>query len=51
MKSFGATDTHSVCYFFFKDNEEQDSIAIALCAILHNLFSCRPELIRHAAKA
>ena len=43
-----STDTHTVCYFFFKDNEEQDSIATAFCAILHQLFSCRRQLIRHA---
>lgn len=37
-----------VCYFFFKDNEEQSSLSTALCAILHQLFCCQPELIRHA---
>ena len=43
-----STDTHTVCYFFFKDNQEQDNIAAAFCAILHQLFSCRGQLIRHA---
>jgi ankyrin repeat protein len=46
-----STDTHTVCYFFFKDNEEQDSIATAFCAILHQLFSSRPQLIRYAMTA
>lgn len=40
--------SHTVCYFFFKDNEDQDSITKALCAILHQLFSKRPKLIRYA---
>jgi len=37
-----------VCYFFFKDNEEQDSVATALCALLHQLLTRHPALIRHA---
>lgn len=37
-----------VCYFFFKDNEKQDSLATAMCAILHQLFDQRPDLIRYA---
>lgn len=37
-----------VCYFFFKDNEEQDNLASALCALLHQVFTQRPDLIRHA---
>ncbi|KAK5956219.1 hypothetical protein OHC33_002794 [Knufia fluminis] len=37
-----------VCYFFFKDNEEQDNLPTALCALLHQVFSQRPDLIRHA---
>jgi ankyrin repeat protein len=40
--------TVSICYFFFKDNEEQNSLATALCAILHQLFSFQPHLLRHA---
>lgn len=43
-----STETHTICYFFFKDNEEQDNVATALCAILHQLFSRRARLIRHA---
>ncbi|KAL9625276.1 MAG: hypothetical protein Q9160_000678 [Pyrenula sp. 1 TL-2023] len=42
------SDEHTTCYLFFKDNEEQNKVAIALCAILHQLFSERPELLRHA---
>lgn len=38
----------SICYFFFKDNDEQNSLAAALCAILHQLFSQQPSLLRHA---
>jgi ankyrin repeat protein len=45
------TDEHTVCYFFFKDNEEQDNIATALCALLHQLFTRQPQLIRHAVPA
>ncbi|RMZ21382.1 hypothetical protein D0859_14601 [Hortaea werneckii] len=43
-------DAHTVCYFFFKDYEEQDHVATALCAILHQLFTQQPNLIRHAMK-
>ena len=41
----------TVCYFCFKDNEEQDNLATALCALLHQLFSSQPHLIRHAIPA
>lgn len=40
-----------VCYFFFKDNDEQDNIATALCALLHQLFQQCIGLIRHALPA
>ncbi len=43
------TDQHTVCYFFFEDNEEQDSVATALCALLHQLFSHQPWRILVAA--
>lgn len=46
-----STSTHTVCYFFFKDNEEQDNLATALCAVLHQLFGSQPHLIRHAMTA
>lgn len=42
-------DAKRVCYFFFKDdNPEQVCASNALCAILHQLFSSRKELLRHA---
>ncbi|RPA93071.1 hypothetical protein L873DRAFT_1816655 [Choiromyces venosus 120613-1] len=41
-----------VCYFFFKDDsEEQRSATFALCAILHQLFSQRESLCRYAEEA
>ncbi|KAG9645619.1 purine and uridine phosphorylase, partial [Aureobasidium melanogenum] len=41
----------TVCYFFFKDNEEQNSLATALCALLHQLFQQQPHLLQHAVPA
>ncbi|KAJ5737403.1 uncharacterized protein N7483_002528 [Penicillium malachiteum] len=38
----------TTCYFFFKDNDEQNHLAPALCSVLHQLFSQRPQLLRHA---
>ncbi|KAH8742949.1 hypothetical protein F5883DRAFT_594605 [Diaporthe sp. PMI_573] len=43
-----STDKHAVLYFFFKDNEDQNSLATALCALLHQLFHHQPVLLRHA---
>ncbi|KAJ5915638.1 hypothetical protein N7466_011571 [Penicillium verhagenii] len=43
--------TVAVCYFFFKDNGEQNTLATALCAILHQLFSQKPHLLDHALPA
>ncbi|KAF3391859.1 Ankyrin repeat domain-containing protein 50 [Talaromyces pinophilus] len=43
-----STPTVSICYFFFKDNDEQNSLATALCAILHQLFGLQPHLLRYA---
>ena len=37
----------TICYFFFKD-QDQNTIKQALCALLHQLFSHKPSLIRHA---
>lgn len=45
---FRSTNTHTICYFFFKDNEEQNSLTTALCAILHQLFDAQPQLLRYA---
>ena len=38
----------SVCHFFFKDNEQQNQLNIALCALLHQIFTREPKLISHA---
>ncbi|KAL4959122.1 uncharacterized protein BDV14DRAFT_194052 [Aspergillus stella-maris] len=37
----------TICYFFFKD-KVQDKVQQALCALLHQLFSQKPYLIKHA---
>jgi ABC-type oligopeptide transport system ATPase subunit len=37
----------TVCYFFFKD-QDQNTARQALCAMLHQLFSQKPSLIKHA---
>lgn len=42
------SDSVSICYFFFKDNDDQNSFTTALCAILHQLFGMQPDLLRHA---
>ncbi|KAJ5814319.1 uncharacterized protein N7503_001069 [Penicillium pulvis] len=42
----------TICYFFFKDNGEQDHAAAAICALLHQLFVNREDLFqKHARKA
>ncbi|KAF6805606.1 Ankyrin repeat domain-containing protein 50-like protein 3 [Colletotrichum sojae] len=46
-----STDNHNVCYFFFLDNEEQESFAAAICGLLHQLFSLQTFLVRHAMEA
>jgi ankyrin repeat protein len=46
----GANDS-TVCYFFFKDNDEQNSLATCLCALLHQLFQHQPHLLQHAMPA
>lgn len=40
-----------MCYFFFKDNDEQDHLNTALSALLHQLFAHQPHLIRHGLPA
>ncbi|KAL4791707.1 hypothetical protein BDV19DRAFT_392915 [Aspergillus venezuelensis] len=37
----------TICYFFFKD-KVQDKVRQALCALLHQLFSQKPFLIKYA---
>ncbi|KAF4548471.1 Ankyrin repeat-containing protein 24 [Elsinoe fawcettii] len=39
--------TACICHFFFKDNDNQNSLAVALCSVLHQLFEHEPELLRH----
>jgi len=39
----------TVCYYFFKDNDEQSRLAPALAAILHQLFGVRRDLIQPCA--
>ena len=44
-----AKATKTTCYFFFKDdNEEQKTATNALCALLHQLFVQKPELLGYA---
>ncbi|KAF2489696.1 hypothetical protein BU16DRAFT_495019, partial [Lophium mytilinum] len=48
-EDFKSTDNRTTCYFFFKDdNDVQKAIAIALSALLHQLFSQHPTLLKHA---
>lgn len=47
-RDLAALDNTTICYFFFKDNEHQDRLATALCAMLHQLFSKQPDLRRHS---
>ncbi|KAI2630977.1 hypothetical protein GGR54DRAFT_585050, partial [Hypoxylon sp. NC1633] len=37
----------TICYYFFKD-QDQNTTRQALCAVLHQLLSQRPDLIKHA---
>jgi ankyrin repeat domain-containing protein 50 len=44
-----STNSRTTCYFFFKDdNKDQTAVTNALCAILHQLFSTKRELLGHA---
>ena len=43
--------TTTICYFFFINNDVQNKLATALCAILHQLFSARPQLLTKYASA
>jgi hypothetical protein len=47
-KELHSHGSRSTCYIFFKDNEEQNSLSTALCALLHQFFSYRPHLLHHA---
>ena len=48
--AFSISPQTTVCYFFFKDNEDQDGITTALCSLLHQLFSQQPQLLSYAMK-
>ncbi|OOQ91128.1 hypothetical protein PEBR_01131 [Penicillium brasilianum] len=39
----------TICYFFFKD-QDQNTVRQALCALLHQLLSKQPRLIKYAAE-
>ncbi|KAL7903775.1 hypothetical protein GGI35DRAFT_291694 [Trichoderma velutinum] len=43
----GLPRSATICYFFFKD-QDQNTSRQALCALLHQLFSQKPPLIKHA---
>ena len=48
-KDIKPTTSRAVCYFFFKeDSEQQKSITNALCALLHQFFGQKWQLIHHA---
>ena len=44
---YGLPRLTTICYFFFKD-QDQNTVRQALCALLHQLFSQRPSLIKGA---
>lgn len=46
-----STSQRTTCYYFFKDNGQQDRLAPALCAVLHQLLSDQPQLMKHAIPA
>ncbi|KAH0365372.1 purine and uridine phosphorylase, partial [Aureobasidium melanogenum] len=50
-RSMSDTAGSTVCYFFFKDNDEQNSLATGLCALLHQFFQHQPHLLQHAIPA
>ena len=46
----GAAPSSTICYFFFKD-VVQNKQKQALCALIHQLLSAQPSLIKHALPA
>ncbi|CZR53498.1 uncharacterized protein PAC_03377 [Phialocephala subalpina] len=49
FQSVYAQESHTICYFFFKDiSDRRRSIACALRAILHQLFTNKTSLLGHA---
>ncbi|TVY27675.1 Vegetative incompatibility protein HET-E-1 [Lachnellula hyalina] len=50
-KELRATRSRKTCYFFFKDdNEDQKAATNALCALLHQIFIQKPALLEHIEK-
>ncbi|CAI7644417.1 unnamed protein product [Penicillium bialowiezense] len=39
-----STEPITICYFFFKDNDEQNKVQKAMCALLHQLFQKHEQL-------
>jgi hypothetical protein len=51
-KELKSTESRTTCYFFFKDDDvKQKNVTHALSALLHQLFSQKKFLIRHAIPA
>lgn len=48
MENYSPSSGVTICYFFFKENNEQDRLATALCSVLHQIFSQRPQLLKYA---
>lgn len=40
--------SQTVCYFFFKENDKQERLVTALCAILFQIFEDQRSLLEHA---
>lgn len=50
-KELQTTKSRTTCYFFFKDdNDIQKKATSALCALLHQVFAQKPELLRLAVE-
>ena len=48
-KELHESTQRATCYFFFKDDDEDQGTATnALCALIHQLFTQRPSLVKHA---
>lgn len=45
------THEHTVCYFIFKDNKQQDGLSLAFCAPLRQLCPPQPRLSHNAMPA
>jgi hypothetical protein len=47
---FRTLESVSICYFFFKDDDVQGRLPNALCGLLHQLFTLKPALLKHASR-